>query len=221
MNENAVVGRDQASLFAAFDTLMKVPLELLGRASRGESITPAVRLMAGSVACWGVYGAAAGFFQPGTQIVLAGLKAPVIVAGSIALCAPSLYVFASLAGADLSGRRFIAVIASFIGMLGLLLAGLMPIAWLFSVSSRSLAFVVWFHLAAWLIALFFAGRVLSSALRESGARSGLGAWLLLFCIVSFQVTTVLRPVLWRTHGGRLLETERVFFLEHFAWALDH
>jgi hypothetical protein len=39
------------------------------------------------------------------------------------------------------------------GMLALVLVGLLPIEWLFSVSAKSLAFVVWLHVALWAVAI--------------------------------------------------------------------
>jgi hypothetical protein len=43
-------------------------------------------------------------------------------------------------------------------MLALVLAGLLPIGWLFSESTRSMTFVVWLHLALWGIAVAFGAR---------------------------------------------------------------
>jgi hypothetical protein len=39
-------------------------------------------------------------------------------------------------------------------------------------------------------------------------------WLLMFCVVSFQVTTYLRPTLSRQSNGPLFDQEKMFFLEH-------
>src|SRR6201999_2361191 len=66
--------------------------------------------------------------------------------------------------------------------LGLLLVGLMPVAWLFSASSRYLATAVWLHVLLWLLAVFFGWRFLGHALRETGARGVMIPWLLLFCL---------------------------------------
>lgn len=220
MSEPSIVGPEPSGVFAALDELMKRPLDPVGRAASDTSFAPTLRLLAASLLCCAAYGAAAGCFQGGGQVLLASVKAPLIVAWTLVLCAPSLYVFASLSGATFGGRKFMAVLAAFAAMQGLLLAGLLPIGWLFSVSSRSLAFLVWLHLVVWLIALGFAGRMLRATLRECGARTDLGAWLILYCLVAFQVATVVRPVLWRPPEGRLIETERTFFLEHFARSID-
>ncbi|HSD67203.1 MAG TPA: hypothetical protein VLF95_10910, partial [Vicinamibacteria bacterium] len=134
---------------------------------------------------------------------------------SLLICAPSLYVFATLLGGDLSGRRFLALVSGFAGMVALLLLGLVPIGWLFSVSSASLSFVVWLHLCLWLLCLAFAARFLSMVLSETGAHRAAVLWVGLFCVVVFQVTTLLRPVLLREPGTPAFVGAKMFFLEQF------
>ncbi len=61
----------------------------------------------------------------------------------------------------------------------------------------------------WIIALAFARRLL---LRMAGpARNAVG---LLF-VVSLQMTTYMRPVLWRDTGAPLIELEKKSFFSHF------
>ena len=145
------------------------------------------------------------------------MKAPLIVAGSALLCA-SLYVFGVLAGAPLTRARFAVTLTGFLGMLALVMAGLLPIEWLFSVSTESLAFVVWLHLALWTIAMIFGVRFLRAALPEVSA-GALMLWVGLFCLVSFQVTTFVRPTLWRDPNAAIVAHGKLFFLDHFKQAL--
>ena len=208
--------REPRSPLGALDDLLKRPLDGLTRADRPGTTGGSWRLALGAALCWILYGAAAGFFQGDAQIPIAGLKAGLIVGASLLLCVPSLYVFATLMGADLSPRRFLAVVSGFGGMIGLLLLGLLPVGWLFSVSSTSLAFVAWLHLVLWLVAVFFATRFLGEALRHTGSRPIAVFWVGLFCVVSFQVTTLFRPVLWRAPGALVFEGRKMFFLEHFG-----
>jgi len=84
----------------------------------------------------------------------------------------------------------------------------------------SLAFVSWLHLLLWLLALLFAMRFLGEALRQAGSQSGAVLWVGLFCVVSFQVTTLVRPVLWRAPGAPLFEGSKMFFLEQFGRIMD-
>ncbi len=166
-----------------------------------------------------VYGGAAGLFQGGTQTLESALKAPLVVVLSVALCAPSLLVFSSLAGLVWDGRRLSAVLVSFCALAGLVLLGLLPVVWLFSVSSRYLGFVTIVHTGCWSIAIALAGRFLARTLRREGA-SGAPLWAMLLFIVSLQAATVLRPMLWREPGEGWRATEKLFFLEHFIDSAD-
>jgi hypothetical protein len=174
------------------------------------------RLLLGAVVCFAAYGATAGLFQGGAQVGWSAVKTPLIVLGTALLCLPSLYVFSTLAGARLSPARFAYVLAAFLALLGLLALGLIPINWLFSVSSRSLLFVVWLHMTVWILAVSLARRFLRSVFVEDGPRRAVGLWLVLFVVVSFQVTTILRPVLWRGPSAPAFDTQRLSFMEHFG-----
>lgn len=209
------VHREPSGLLGSFDQLLTEPLALLERARVGKSsLGP---LLAGGVLCAALYGAAAGFFQGGWQILVAAVKAPLILGFTLLLCLPSLYVLSSLAGARWTRRSFFAVSAGFAATLALLLLALLPIAWLFSVSSRYLGSVVWLHLFLWALALILGWRFLARSLAAVGAQSGTAIWLLLFAVVSCQVVTFLRPVLWRERGEALFRSEeKMFFLDHFS-----
>lgn len=198
-----------------FDRLLTQPQSLFGGEDRSSWW-----LLAGGLAGFLVYGASAGSFQGGLQILVAALKAPLIVLMALALCLPSLYVFGALSGARWSRRRLLASVAGFVGTLGLLMAALLPVSWLFSVSSRYLISAVWIHVMLWLVSLVFGWRFLRRALEESGAGGGMFVWLVLFVVVSFQVATYVRPVLWRAPGRPLFETGKMFFLEHLGKAGD-
>ncbi len=136
------------------------------------------------------------------------------------LCAPSLYVFSAFSGVSFSLRGFWVAQTGFGATLGLLLVGFLPISWLFSVSSRSLLFLVYFHLLVWLICLGFGGRFLGQVFENVGGWEGRFAWLLLFLLVSLQMTTFLRPILWREPEAPLFQTERRTFFEHLGQAAD-
>lgn len=168
-----------------------------------------------------LYGAVAGLFQGGSQILVSAFKAPLIVGMALALCLPSLYVFSALSGARWSKQRLLATISGFAATLGLLLAALLPVSWLFSVSSRYLASAVWIHVLMWAISLIVGWRFLGRALRESGAGGGMFLWLVLFGLVSLQVATFVRPVLWRGPDAPLFQQGKMFFLEHFGDVLEH
>ena len=220
MTESIEAGMTEpGTVLSTLDELLRRPDAGFARARAGAPIgTWAMRVVGGAIGCCVLYGAGSGFFAGGSQIGIAAVKAPLIVASSALLCLPSLYVFGLFAGAPLTRARFVVTFAGFIGMIALVLVGLLPIEWLFSVSTASLGFVVWLHLALWGIAVIFGARFLRAALPEVplGARL---LWLALFCVVSFQVTTFMRPTLWREPNAPVLERGKLFFLDHFSRTL--
>lgn len=199
--------------------LLKQPVALIRRTHRGGAAP--VRLLLGGLVCFALYGLAAGSLEGGASLALAAFKVPLIIIVTFLLCLPSLYVFGAMSGADWTGRRLLTVLSGFTATLGLMMVALLPISWLFSVSSRYLASAVWIHFFLWVLALAFGWRFLRVALRESGAQGGLFPWLVLFLFVSLQVATVLRPVLIWDEGRTALFTEgKMFFLEHLGRVFD-
>ncbi len=207
------------SLAGVFNELLIRPLAFLDRARDGGQASP-FRMIAASTLCYALYGAAAGFFQGGDQILVTALKAPMIILFTLLLCLPSLYVFSAVAGAEWTRRSFLAVLAGFAGTLALVLLALLPINWLFSSSSRHLSSATLIQFFLWLIALGLAWRFLGKGLQATGARGGMILWLLLFCVVSLQAATVLRPVLSRKPGGAIFVYGKKSFLEQVGDTFD-
>jgi len=195
------------TLFSALDDLL-----------RKRNADRPFALFFAAILCYVAYGIAAGFFQGGAQIAVTVMKVPLIILGSLALCIPSLYVFTALSGAELDARGFGKALAGFAGIAGLILIALMPVIWLFSVSTISLTFVVWMHIFAWLVALAFGRQFLISAFGAANRAAGL--WLLLVLLVSLQMTTYLRPVLWRDAGQPLFASEKISFFSHLGQVTD-
>ena len=192
--------------------------QLLKRRDAGGDAHP-FALLTGAILCYTLYGLAAGFFQGGWSLALATWKIPLIVVASLLLCLPSLYIFSALSGIELSPGTFAKIVSGFAGITGLILLALMPIIWLFSVSTLSLGFVVWLHILVWIVALVFGRQFLVRS--ASGASSTIGLWLVLLFIVSLQMTTYVRPVLWRSDGQPLFATTKQSFFRHiddvFRW----
>jgi hypothetical protein len=81
-------------------------------------------------------------------------------------------------------------------------------------------FIVFLHLGAWATALFFAGRFVSRALGANRGGGALVLWLGVLLLVSFQLTTALRPILWRAPDARFLESGKRFFTDQLGRAAD-
>lgn len=208
------------SLPAAFHDLLTHPLAILERAP-GTGVGAALSLLAGSAALWVLYGAAAGFFQGGTQILVAALKAPLIILLALLLCLPSLFVFSAMAGTRWTTRTFLAVLAGFAGTLAMVLLALLPVSWLFSASSRHLSTAMIFQFLLWVVGLVLSEKFLRKALVALGTRpSALALWMGLFLLVSLQVATMLRPVLLRKPGGGVFVTGKKSFMEQMWYIFD-
>jgi hypothetical protein len=71
-------------------------------------------------------------------------------------------------------------------------------------------------IGSWLIAIAFAFRFLTSALREHGLsqKGPMIVWCGVFLLVTLQLTTSLRPILGTS--DQLLTSEKKFFLQHWS-----
>jgi hypothetical protein len=98
----------------------------------------------------------------------------------------------------------------------ILLIGFAPVAWIFSQSTESVAWMGALHLAFWLVATLFGIRFMKAGFSHANARSqaGVNVWVIIFLLVALQMTTALRPILGRS--DTFLPTKKEFFLTHWA-----
>jgi len=202
---------------SALGNLLKAPMRLIRRIDEDDSL-PAltVQLFFWGLAFHAAYGFAMALFDSaGVAFVTAG-KAPLIAFCSVLLCMPSLYVFSCVAGLPITITQSFALAGATLAMTGLLLLGLTPVTWLFSVSTDSLPFVVIINVLAWAVAVSFAFRFFG-VLNRSGAKKktgGLKWWLVIYVIVSLQMATTMRPLLSEAEQGWQMQQKK-FFLAHF------
>lgn len=165
-----------------------------------------------------IYGLVAGSLTGGLQLWIAPTK---IVIGSVlsaAICLPSLYVFLCLNGANAGFLETAGLLIASVALTAILLVSLVPIAWVFSQSTDSLAGMGFLHLVLWATAATFGLRFLSqSASHASMSRLRLGAWIVIYILVSLQMTTALRPILGRS--DHFLPQEKKFFFAHWMETL--
>lgn len=171
--------------------------------------------------CSVVYGAVVGSFSMGTQL----WAAPVKMAGglliSAVICLPSLYVFSCMSGSKARLAEVVGLVAGLLMLMSILLVGFAPVAWLFSQSTESIAWMGALHLGFAFIATGFGLRFLAAGFSHSQARSnaGLNLWIIVFCLVLLQMTTALRPLVGR--ADHFLPTEKKFFLNYWVECLRH
>ena len=178
------------------------------------------RLIAGmlfvSVVCSLIYGVVAGTFSGGTQLWAAPVKIAVGLMISALICLPSLYIFTCLGGSQARLVEVSGLLAGLLMLMTILLIGFTPVAWIFSQSTESLAWMGTLHLIFWFIATCFGLRFLEAGFSHSNARSlaGFRTWVVIFMLVALQMTTALRPILGTSKT--FLPAEKKFFVAHWG-----
>ncbi len=167
-----------------------------------------------------LFGFVLGCFAKHEQLWAAPLK--VMGGATIAglICFPSLYIFATLAGARVSPGRLLACLTGAVALAGLLLLGFAPAVWIFAESTDSFGFMGFLALGAWIVAVIFALRFLQRAILEAGGtqKGPLVLWGFVFLLVTLQMTTSLRPILGRS--DQFMTQEKKFFLQHWGQTID-
>lgn len=203
------------------------PTTLLGRLLRtpqslvvSPDDTVPLRLFALGLGGSLVYGLVLASFSAGPHWWVPPLKLALGLLAALALCAPSLFVFASLAGARLRARDVLVLLAGLHGLASLLLLSLAPVAWVFSQSTQSAGFIGTLHWLFWIVAAGFGLRLVGRGLRllGGGSAGAFGVWSLLFLFVCFQMATSLRPLLSDAAFG--LPAEKKSFLSHWGDVLS-
>lgn len=204
--------------------LLKAPAQIGVTLAAGEGLVGGgIYFLVCALILHAVFGFAIGLFGGWSVGGMAAVKAPLIAACSLVLCLPSLYVFSAVGGAPLSLRQTFMLGTSCLAMVGLLLIGLAPVAWLFAVSTENLPFVVMLVFVLWVISLSFAARYIGKLrvvplLQRTG---GIGAWFMVLALVSLQMTTCMRPLLVKPDPVKGWWTgEKSFFLAHFGSTFD-
>ena len=149
-----------------------------------------------AVACSVLYGVVVGTFSMGTQLWVAPVKVTGGLLLSALICLPSLYIFTCLSGSQARLVEMSGLLAGLLMLMTLLLVGFAPVAWLFSQSTDSVAWMGALHLVFWFIATLFGLRFLDAGFSHSRARfsAGLNTWIVIFVLVVLQMTTALRPI---------------------------
>ena len=169
-----------------------------------------------SVICSLIYGVVVGTFSGGPQLWIAPAKIALGLMISALICLPSLYIFTCLSGSQARLVEVYGLLAGLLMLMTILLIGFAPVAWIFSQSTDSLAWIGTLHLIFWLIATIFGLRFLETGFSHSNARShaGFHTWVVIFLLVAVQMTTALRPIIGT--ADTFLPQEKQFFGTHWA-----
>lgn len=206
---------DKLDFKSLFEALLRRPHALVERlAAPDHGATGKFVVMAVvSILCFGFV---LGCFAKHEQLWAAPTKIAAGLLFSGLICFPSLYIFATLAGARVSISQLAACLTGALALAGLLLLGFAPAIWIFAESTDSLGFMGALGIGAWIIAVSFSLRFLKSVVLNTGGtqKGPLVIWSIVFLLVTLQMTTSLRPILGRSPA--VLTQEKKFFLQHWG-----
>jgi len=168
-----------------------------------------------SIVSFLLFGLVLGCFAKHEQLWAAPVKVTAGLVFSGLICFPSLYIFATLAGARVAISQLAACLAGALALAGLLLLGFAPAVWIFAESTGSLGFMGALAVGSWFVAVSFALRFLKSVVAATGGsqKGPLMIWSVVFLLVTLQMTTSLRPILGQSKV--LLPQEKKFFIQHW------
>jgi hypothetical protein len=201
---------------AAIDAILRHPRRVMFQLRQPGAGRLIGLMLLVSVVCSLIYGVVVGTFSGGAQLWIAPAKIAVGLMISAVICLPSLYIFTCLSGSQARLVEVCGLLAGLLMLMTILLIGFAPVAWIFSQSTESLAWMGTLHLVFWLIATIFGLRFLETGFSHSNARShaGFHTWVIIFLLVALQMTTALRPIIGT--ADTFLPTEKKFFGTHWS-----
>jgi len=161
------------------------------------------------------YGLVVASFSGGAQWWAAPAKIVLGTALCGAICFPSLYIFATLAGAEVRAKHVLGVLLGLLALTAVFLVGFAPVSWVFSQSSTLVSFVGAIHLIVWGISILMSARVVQASLRRWKSKHPelTMVWLLVLIVTCCQMMTTLRPLVGSSE--RFFDPEKKFFLQHY------
>lgn len=139
---------------------------------------------------------------------------------SALICLPSLHIFTSLGGGELSLSDSAGLLLQSMTLHAVVLIGFAPVSFIFSQSTDGVFFMGALHLGAWLISARFALQLIRNAfLAISGRQGFLTLWCGIFILVALQMSTTLRPLVGEFDGNWAMDGKR-FFISHWFQFLN-
>jgi hypothetical protein len=202
--------------FVAIEAVLRHPRRLLFQMRQPGAGGLIAAMIFAAIICSLIYGVVVGTFSGGTQLWAAPAKIAMGLVISAAICLPSLYIFACLSGSQARLMEVCGLLAGLLLLMTILLIGFAPVAWIFSESTESAAWMGTLHLIFWIVATFFGLRFMKAGFAHTNARSqaGVNVWIVIFLLVALQMTTALRPILGKSET--FFPTEKQFFLGHWG-----
>lgn len=216
LGENAGEREPLPNLIAVAEAILRQPRRVMYQLRQPGSGRLIAAMVSLSVGCSLIYGVVVGSFSGGVQWWASPAKISAGLLLSALICLPSLYLFACLSGSQARLVEVFGWVTGLLLLMTILLIGFAPVAWLFSQSTGSVAWMGALHLIFWGISTVFSMRFLGAAFSHSQARTraGLNTWAMIFVLVVVQMTTALRPIVGTAET--LLPREKKFFVSHWG-----
>jgi len=204
------------NFIATIEALLRQPRRMMFQLRQPGAGKLIAAMLFISIVCSLIYGVVVGTFSGGQQLWIAPVKIAAGLMISALICLPSLYIFTCLSGSNARLAEVFGLLAGMLMLMTILLIGFAPVAWIFSQSTESLAWMGALHLIFWFIATIFGLRFLEAGFAHSNARSraGFHTWVVIFLLVAVQMTTALRPILGTSET--FFPKEKEFFLSHWG-----
>jgi hypothetical protein len=208
------------STTGAIEAMLRQPARVLFQLRQPGAGKLVAAMLGVAIACGLIYGVVVGSFSGHSQWWAAPIKISAGLMVSALICMPSLYIFACLSGSQARVWEMAGLLVGLLMLMTLLLIGFAPVAWLFSQSTQSVAWMGALHLLFFFVATIFALRFLKAGYMRFHARSnaGLTVWIVIFLLVMLQMTTALRPIVGT--ANTFLPQEKKFFLNHWVDSME-
>lgn len=203
------------NLIVAVESILRHPRRVMFQLRQTGAGKLILAMIFCAIGCSLIYGVIVGSFSGGEQWWAAPVKVSAGLLVCAVICLPSLYIFSCLSGSQARLIEICGLVAGLLMLMTILLIGFAPVAWLFSQSTKEVAWMGTLHLIFWGIATAFGLRFLENGFSHSKARSGAGlkTWVVIFVLVVLQMTTALRPIVGPAESW--LPKEKKFFLMHW------
>ncbi len=210
-----------AKLMLLVDALLKTPEAIIDSIKEAKFNKNLFAFMMIAVLCHIVYGLIVGSFSGNAQWIASPIKIIAGTALSALLCYPSLYIFASLSGANITPGQVFSLLVSAFALVAILLIGFAPVAFIFTFSIKSIHFMGMIHLLCWSISIYFGIRYIRTGIkRMQGENNNLIiTWSVILILTMLQMTATLRPIL--GESDKILTSEKSFFVEHWVNSLTY
>jgi hypothetical protein len=212
---------DKISVMKMVEMLLKNPAGISSLLKeKVNTLSAVLPMLVIYVLCTLCFGLIVGSFSGGVQWYAAPLKISLGLLFTSLLCLPSLYIFSCLSGADIKLDQTAGLLIAGITLFSILLIGFAPVAWVFSQSTNSIAFIGFLYLVFWGIGTLFAIRTIYLGLKAFNAKIAIFiiVWSGVFILTSLQMMTSVRPIVGESET--FLPVKKQFFLQHWLECMD-